>query len=248
MYKQVVFIIFAYSLACLISGRPLSNMEGADKTVYLPTLRNRPGAGNGSPRAEQMDRGARQTSGNSHPNSGDGYDNSTSYSASGQVAGDDNCDLSIQDVNLFRQIQLNPLYALSVMAELEHENFAASRRKRQGSVNGYEIPKDVCREVESRLNVNTTEANNNIFVSCPSAGSHRVTYHCHFYPNRYPRYLIQAKPCRTGGCLSCNNDDSFCGEHNITVTVAEPSGNCRWTAISIQVRVGCRCNIPPRRS
>ena len=124
----------------------------------------------------------------------------------------------------------------------------ASRRKRQGSVNGYEIPKDVCREVESRLNVNTTEANNNIFVSCPSAGSHRVTYHCHFYPNRYPRYLIQAKPCRTGGCLSCNNDDSFCGEHNITVTVAEPSGNCRWTAISIQVRVGCRCNIPPRRS
>ena len=189
--------------------------------MHLPTTRNRPGARSDSPRAEEVARGVRQTSGN------------------------DTCDLLSEDVNLFRQIQLNPLYAFSVMAELQHANLTASRRKRQGSLEDVEIPNEVCREVVSRLS--TTESNNLVFVSCPSVGRDYVVYQCHFNRNRYPRYLIQAEPCHTGGCLSCHNTDSLCGDHNTTVIVAERSGNCNWNAISIEIRLGCRCNIPPRR-
>ena len=238
MYKHVLFITFAYSLACLISGRSIRNMGRADNSLHLPTTAPR----SESPTVEQMDRGARQTSGNSHAHSGDGYENSTSYSASGQeVAGDESCDVSQQDL---REIQLNPLYAFSVMAELQHENFTASRRKRQGSLSDVVNPNQVCRALENQLIAK--EVTYNTVVSCPSAGYRYVAYKCHFEQNRYPRYLVEAKVCQGGGCMGCTtaSPNARCGEHNATVTVAEHSaGSCTWTKRRIQIRVGCRCTI-----
>jgi len=84
--------------------------------VQLSTSRNRPGARSDSPRAEEVARGVRQTSGN------------------------DTCDLANEDVNLFRQIQLNPLYAFSVMAELQHENLTASRANAMGRSRMWKFP------------------------------------------------------------------------------------------------------------
>ena len=140
---------------------------------------------------------------------------------------------------LFNAVQLNPLYALSEMAELKHAD-AISRRKRQqtGSNANVIIPSQICTSVLSTLN------DDSIHVACPSSGHNNVWYQCEYQENRNPRYLIQATSCQTDrSCGSQCPTNGQCRDHNATVTIAEHTGDFTWRRVSTQIRLGCQCQL-----
>ena len=173
----------------------------------------------------------KRRAGSSSVTSGDGSDNSV---ARDQVAGG-NAGCTVGNYSsLLNAIQLNPLYAFSVMAELQHAK-AVARRKRQldGSVDSTVIPRQTCRDLRSRLNTDSSRSTSTV-VACP------VVYGCDYNPTRYPRYLIQAE--------SCQQANGFCAEQNVTVKIAEfeGAGSCNWNELSIPIRVGCQHKIRRR--
>ena len=227
--KSFIFLLCAYSF---ISAKPVSvSLSSDDNMAERPTSINRPSGDGGDPLKPTLttDKDKRR-SGSSSVTSGDGSDNSV---AMDQVAGGNaGCNVGNYS-SLLTAIQLNPLYAFSVMAELQHAQ-AASRRKRQGSVDSTVIPHQTCRDLLSKLNTNSSRRTSTQVVACP------VVYRCDYNPTRYPRYLIQAE--------SCHQVNYRCAEQNVTVNIAEfeGAGSCNWNELSIQIRVGCYHNI--RRS
>ena len=231
--KSFIFLLCAYSF---ISAKPVSvNLSSDGNMAERPTPINRLSVATDSQPKPTQTTDKRQA-GDSGVNSGDGLDNGT---ASGQeVGGDTVCNLG-NYTSLFNAIQLNPLYAFSVMAELQHAE-AVSRRKRQqtGSNANIVAPGQICNSVLSTLN------DDSIHVACPSSGHNNVWYQCEFLENRYPRYLIQATSCRSDrSCGSQCPTNGECRDHNATVTIAEHTGDCTWQRISTEIRLGCQCRL-----
>ena len=227
--KSFIFLLCAYSL---ISAKPVSVSLSSDNNMAeRPTSINRPSGDGGDPLKPTLTTDKDKRRAGSSVTSGDGSDNSV---AMDQVAGGNaGCNVGNYS-SLLTAIQLNPLYAFSVMAELQHAK-AVSRRKRQGSVDSTVIPHQTCRNLLSTLNTDSSRPTSTHVVACP------VVYRCDYSATRYPRYLIQAESCQ-------QVNYRFCAEQNVTVSIAEfeGAGSCNWNELSIQIRVGCRHKI--RRS
>ena len=228
--KSFILLLCAYSL---ISAKPVSvSLSSDDNMAERPTSINRPSGDGGDPLKPTLttDKDKRRA-GSSSVTSGDGSDNSVAID---QVAGGNaGCNVGNYS-SLLNAIQLNPLYAFSVMAELQHAK-AVSRRKRQGSVDSRVIPRQTCQDLLSRLNTDSSHSTTTHVVACP------VVYRCDYSATRYPRYLIQAQSCQQAV-------NRFCAEQNVTVSVAEfeGAGSCNWNELSIQIRVGCQHKIRRR--
>ena len=225
--KSFIFLLCAYTL---ISAKPVSvSLSSSDNMAERPKSIIRPSGDGDDPLKPTLTTEKRQA-GSSSVTSGDGSNNNTIVRDQ-QAGGNTVCNLS-NYTSLLNAIQLNPLYAFSVMAELRHAE-AVSRGKR-GSVNNRVIPGQTCDDLESRLN--SVQSTSTSTVACP------VVYRCHYNSARYPRYLIQAESCQ-------QNNGNYCAEQNVTVRIAEfeRAGSCNWNELSIPIRVGCQHKIRSRR-
>ena len=218
--KSFIFLLCAYSL---ISAKPVSvSLSNGDATSERPTsIINRLSGGTGDQPKPTHPTHKRQA-GDSGVNLGDRSNN-------GAASG----------TSLSNAVQLNPLYAFSVMAELKHAEVVSRRKRQQTGSNGNVVrPEQICSSVLSTLN------DDSIHVACPSSGHNNVWYQCEYQQNRNPRYLIQATSCRND--RSCGNQcptNGQCRDHNATVTIAEHTGDFTWRRISTQIRLGCQCRL-----
>ena len=216
--KSFIFLLCTYSL---ISAKPVSvSLGDGDTTDERPTSINKLSGATGDLRKPTHPAHKRQ-SGDSSVNSGVGSDNGAASGTS------------------LSNVQLNPLYAFSVMAELKHAEVVARRKRQQTGSNGNIVtPEQICNSVLSTLN------DDSIHVGCPSSGHNNVWYQCEYQQNRNPRYLIQATSCQSDrSCGSQCPTNGQCRDHNATVTIAEHTGDFTWRRVSTQIRLGCQCRL-----